>query len=119
MANEKETNNAPEREAKNSEFLRSLDDFSPEAQEVSASKKRAFKGSAIVPTIAIILCLTIFFYSSYLLIKIWIDNESSGELYTDISGDLESVDLSRNGDHAVKERFAFRFGFNSELNGKP
>ena len=47
MANEKETNNAPERKAKNSEFLRSLDDFSPEAEEVSASKKRAFgNGSA-------------------------------------------------------------------------
>lgn len=91
MANEKERSSMPEKEAKNSEFLRSLGDFSPEAEEGVVSKKRKFKGSAIVPTIAILLCLTIFFYSSYLLIKIWIDNESSGDLYTDIENEFLDI----------------------------
>lgn len=91
MANEKDTNAASEAQAKNSEFLRSLDDFTPEAKTDEVKAKKSLKGSAFVSLIAIILCLTIFFYSSYLLIKIWIDNESSGELYEAIENEFLDV----------------------------
>lgn len=91
MANEQKKATANEQDAKNSEFLRSLSDFSPESEEGAVAKSRKSKGISIVPTVAILLCLVIFFYSSYLLIKIWIDNESSGDLYTDIENEFLDV----------------------------
>ena len=91
MADKQKRSAANEQDAKSSEFLRSLDDFSPEAEDGAVIKKKKSKGVAIVPAVAILLCLVIFFYSSYLLIKIWIDNESSGDLYTDIENEFLDV----------------------------